>query len=95
MKAAIHRYPIKIVSRQVINLPKAAILLRVSQVNAEISLWAFINPEAEKELRVIRMIATGEEFNTEELKPNYIGTIEVDNITVPNRKLIWHVFEGI
>lgn len=84
MKQAIYKYPVS--PDASIEMPKGAQVLDVALQNGAPHLWVLVDPEAEKEVRYFRMIATGERFDTAGLA--YLGTFhEVSGW------MVFHLFE--
>ncbi len=71
----IFKYPIKIESRQMIQMPKGARILDVGRQGPLPYLWASVDPDAPVEPRIIRLVTTGEVYNEERL--DYIGHLQL------------------
>lgn len=69
-------------------LPKGATVLSFGKKEKEktLNIWAKVDPEQSTERRWFCLLATGEEFNEEELGLQFIGTACVD-------VYVWHLFE--
>ena len=79
----IWKFPID-VGPQEIKMPKGADVLTVQMQGNTPCLWALVDIEAEKELRVFNLVGTGHICRS--LKDNYIGTFQMG-------PLVWHLFE--
>lgn len=82
----VYKYPLSVVQRQCITLPKGAQILRVDNVEG-FHLWALVDPEAETELRCIEMFKTGQEVAGRNL--HYLGTCKIEI----GQELCLYVFE--
>jgi hypothetical protein len=69
-----------------ISMPKGAKVLTAQLQNNDITLWAEVNDNKEKETRVFEVYGTGHEMNEYDL--DYIGTVQ------DNSGLVWHVYEN-
>lgn len=81
---AIYKYPIKIVDKQVIEMPIGANILSIQMQNGIATIWAIVSTKECFTPVKIRIFATGEEIPSGSVL-RYIGTIQ-DEIYV------WHVF---
>lgn len=79
----IWKFPIALLERQVIQMPKGAHPLSVQMQGNTITLWAMVNTEHPMEDREIRIVGTGREADS---RDHYLGTVQVDGF-------IWHIFE--
>lgn len=86
----IHKYPLQMLDRQEIALPKGTTVLSVGTPQANetnaIMLWARVDTMQPKEKRVFAIVGTGDYMPTGQLR--FIGTI-----FMPSGKLVFHVFE--
>ena len=76
----VRRYPLALQREQVVTLPKGTHPLHFAVLADVPYIWAMVNPAAETVHCLIRMFATGEEFeewseqNTDGFRGDYIGT---------------------
>lgn len=84
----IFKYPIDLIDKQTIFMPKGAVILTVQIQMNRACIWSMVEPDKPNEKRVIRVIGTGHEIQDRNLK--YIGTIQQFD-----GELILHVFEAI
>lgn len=85
----IYKYPLQIVDRQIVEMPKYARILSIQVQNGVPCIWAQVKPQSEKEKRVIYIVGTGQDLE------NFIsdfcvyrGTFQMHSGT-----LVFHVFE--
>lgn len=84
----IHKFSLQQEPLQGIWIPKDATILTV-QVQRNIPcLWVLLDPDADKVLRKIVIVGTGQEFPEEGLR--YIGTFQLFE-----GSLVFHVFECV
>jgi len=76
--------------QQVIKLPKGANILSVTAQEEVVCLWAFVTPENEPEMRVFRILGTGDLINNEFSELEFIGTVQLDTL---DNIVSLHVFE--
>lgn len=86
MKEIIWKFELKVLSDQIILMPKGAKVLCVQVQNDFICLWAICDAEALKEKRKFSIFGTGHRLEGSDKK--YIGTIQLDN-----GSFVGHVFE--
>lgn len=84
----IYKYAINITDEQVIELPKGAEILTAQLQDKILQMWAIVNPNAEKQKRVIEIYGTGHPFPFGMAERKYIATVQKDG-------LVWHIFEFI
>lgn len=83
----IFKYPLHLVSHQVVAMPRGAEILSVQLQYETICLWAVVEPDRVSSARQIVILATGESVDKESfLYLKFIGTVQVD-------EYVWHVFE--
>lgn len=81
----IHSYIINLTSEQEVGLPNSAKIIEVKEQHGHLCLWAIIPiGDVAWEKRKIKIVGTGEEYDTTLLK--YINTVHCNS-------LVWHVFE--
>lgn len=83
----IHKYNLRVVDIQTINLPKDAIILSIQNQNGSLSMWCLIDTNDEMTPRTFRVIGTGERFEDEEACA-FLATVQCDH-------LVWHIFEQL
>ena len=87
----IWKFSLPIVDRQTVTMPKDANILSVQQQSGILQMWAIVEPDAEREPRVIEIVGTGNpmpDVTDEGLARCHIATVQ----TCQGR-LVWHVFE--
>ena len=87
----IWKYGLPIVDRQTVTMPVGAEILGVQEKAGGLQLWAVVNPDAQREQRVIEIVGTGNpmaDVITEGLARHHLATVQ----TVGGL-LVWHVFE--
>lgn len=84
----IFKYPLSTNSETELELPKLAEILRIDVQNNSIFLWAKVDPDAEKELRVFEVFGTGHTMPDFERK--FINTFFVQGGTY-----VFHAFERL
>lgn len=70
-----------------INMPINSKILHVTEQRGIPTMWALVNPRAEKIKRKFRIAGTGHQIKTEDTA-NFIGTIMLDG-----GSLMFHIFE--
>lgn len=86
MTKSIFKYEIKMEDSQIVMMPKNAEILCSDVQYGKMCLWALVNPNAEKESRLIIVKGTGHSIDEENMK--YIGTNQM-----MEGHLVWHIFE--
>lgn len=74
------------VDGQNVMMPADARILTAQVQSNTICLWAYVNPDAPLERRVIEILATGQWGDDE--KRVYIASVQVAS-------LVWHIFEKL
>ena len=82
----IWKYQIPIQDYFELELPKDAEILTVQMQYGIPCLWALVDPTAQQEFRLFRLLEIGHPGET--LNLDYIGTVQQ-----AEGQLIWHVFE--
>jgi hypothetical protein len=84
MESRIWKYELEITDTQIIEVPRAGVILSVANQNNKLCLWAMVEIDRPLEKREIEIIGTG---NPIEMKDrHFIGTVLID-------PFVWHVFE--
>jgi hypothetical protein len=86
----IWKFPLAIVDEQVIGLPKDAEILSVQFQGPQLCLWALLDTEAPKQMRLIRIIGTGNPAPDDLALWTFLGTVQQGYSGLPT--LVWHVF---
>jgi hypothetical protein len=60
----IWKYPLHLIDKQTVNMPKGAEILTVQIQNGTITMWALVDPESVKIKRTIEIFGTGHPINT-------------------------------
>ena len=87
----IWKFSLQITDRQTVTMPVGANILSVQDQAGGLQLWAIVNPDAEREQRVIEIVGTGNpmaDVDKEDLARFHIATVQVRG-----GALVWHVFE--
>lgn len=83
----IHKYPLDLIDEQYVFMPTGADILSAQAQGDQLMLWAKVDTGLSHEARKIVIIGTGNPIETNLVR--YVGTVQM-----PNRQLVWHVFEG-
>ena len=87
----IWKYGLPIVDRQTVTMPIGAEILGVQEQAGGLQLWAIVDPDAEREQRVIEIVGTGNQMVdviAEGLARHHLATVQT-----AGGLLVWHVFE--
>ena len=84
----IWKYQLKITDQNVLVIPKGAKLLSVVVQRHVLCLWAIVEPDREKEKRVIEILGTGNHVSERDVGRRFIGTVVMGSFD-------WHVFERL
>ena len=87
MKKSIWKFQLETVDEQSLLMPKGANILTVQTQNEIPCLWALVDPEGNKEERIIEIFGAGNPVN-DEIDRRYIGTYQS-----MRGSFIGHVFE--
>lgn len=93
--SVIYRYPLEITDRQTLMIPKGGWFLSAQAYQKEtlISSWWFLpDPDAELEPIAIRIIGTGNSFDTplDNMVPLATVVVYLQHVLTPT---VWHIFE--
>lgn len=66
-------------------IPKKAVFLDIQVQDGVPCMWAFVDPNVEKETCVIRIYGTGHQIPVEKEKLAYMGTFQIE-------RLVFHAF---
>jgi hypothetical protein len=87
IEIAIHKYKLKNdYGKQVVQMPKGAMILRVAFQDREIYVWARVLVEVELADYTFEVVATGQKLSTTQMGV-YVGTLHDEE-----RGLVYHVF---
>lgn len=90
----IWKFSLNVVDRQSVTMPAGSEILTVQDQYDGLQLWAIVaNPNAERELRTIEIVGTGNpmnDVNAEGFSRQYISTVQTRG-----GRLVWHIFELI
>lgn len=87
----IWKFSLQVTDRQTVTMPVGANILSVQDQSGGLQMWAIVNPDAEREQRVIEIVGTGNpmpDVDKEDLARFHIATVQVRG-----GALVWHVFE--
>ncbi len=88
----IWKFSLPIVGLQRVTMPKDASILSVQQQGAgDLQMWAIVDPDAEREQRIIEIVGTGNpmaDVTKEGLARLHLATVQTNG-----GSLVWHVFE--
>ena len=89
MGKTIWKFELETTDRQEIEIPINAEILTIQTQNGIPCLWALVNPENEKENKMLEIFGTGHPINYGMgVNRIYLGSYEINNGT-----LVFHVFE--
>ena len=87
IRKTIWKFPLPAVSPVVIAMPKGAEVLTVQTQDGMPHVWAFVDPDAEREDRYFDIYGTGQFIHPGvDTKRTYIGTYQ-------EPPFVWHLFE--
>ena len=87
----IWKFPLQTMDSQPVMMPQRAKILTVQAQHDEPCLWAIVNPNAPREVRMIDIVGTGHPmFEDLGLERKYIGTFQLRD-----GDLVFHVFERL
>jgi len=81
----IFKYPLEVLSEQVVKMPKGAVILDVQVQNGKPCLWAVVDQYSPTVERTIYTLGTGQEVALRNRK--HIATYQLDG-----GELVYHVF---
>ena len=82
----IHKFPLSSAwGTKVLHMPRGAEILCVQVQNDWPTLWALVDPSAEKEPRMVCVVGTGEEMPAAMGRSEYVGTVQ-------EGVFVWHIF---
>lgn len=84
----IWKYSLKLDDKIELEIPEGARILSVQMQGSVPSLWALVDSEAKKEIRVFYIFGTGTSNPLLRFALDYIGTFQ-------ERFFVWHVFEEV
>ena len=84
----IWKYQLEIEGRAVVKMPKDAEILSVQLQHHKPTLWAIVDPDAEKEERTIVIFGTGHPMPDSMAGLHFLGTVQTRG-----GGLVWHIFE--
>ena len=85
----IWKFELETIGNQNIEMPIGAEILTIQAQSEEPCLWALVNPEAKKELRIFEIFGTGHPIRYDTgITRNFIGTYQLKD-----GGLVFHVFE--
>lgn len=92
---SIYKYELEAREVQLVEVPKDAQCLRVAFQRDhrglwQLQLWCLVDPEAEKEERVLYLWPTGADIEVDREELLYVGTD-----TEPDTATVWHIFERV
>lgn len=77
-----YRAPMPMTSSDIV-LPKGAEVVHVGVQNAQLMIWAKVDPRAQLETRPFAVVATGHPFSESAI---HVGTVVLE-------QLVWHLLE--
>ena len=96
----IYKYKLEFKDKQVLELPKDFIPLRVDFQDGQLCLWAIVDPKKEKKNHDFYIVGTGWVRNNLD-KLNYISTVfetlemtddDMANMKPFKQNFVWHIF---
>lgn len=88
MSFTIHKYPLRAVQLQEIDMPCVARLLTVQVQHDQPCLWALVDPSSDIGKRRVRIYATGEPIDVATAGLRYLATFQLHG-----GALVFHAFE--
>ena len=86
----IWKYELKIVDKQVVDMPDSAGILSVAEQHGKLCMWAAVDSSAPKRERVLYVAGTGGPLpggmGADDATVLYVGTALIGS-------LVWHVFD--
>ncbi len=89
----IFKYPLGIVDRQIVEIPRHSRILSVQMQNERICLWALVDPGEAMESVAIRVHGTGHPLDDDIDGFDFTGTVQIPAPNMPNGSLVFHVFD--
>jgi hypothetical protein len=87
----IWKYQLADEARQVVMMPSGAEILSVQQQHGDLQLWAMVDPDLPKQMRVFEIFGTGTtmpDLSSEGRVRRHLATVQTCQ-----GMLVWHVFE--
>jgi hypothetical protein len=87
----IWKYQLADEARQVVMMPSGAEILSVQQQHGDLQLWAMVDPDLPKQMRVFEIFGTGTtmpDLSSEGRVRRHVATVQTCQ-----GMLVWHVFE--
>ncbi len=87
----IWKYQLDDEARQVVMMPSGAQIMSVQQQHGDLQLWALVDPDLPKQMRVSEIFSTGTtmpDLSSEGRVRRHVATVQVCQ-----GMLVWHVFE--
>ncbi len=84
----IWKFPFQIGDFVRIDMPSRSQILHVDAQDSQPTIWALVDTEAQRGIRIIRVLGTGHQILDKAFSPGpHIGTFQ-------DGKFVWHVFDG-
>ena len=84
---SVWKFPLRVTEVQVVTMPRAAKILSVAMQHGVPTLWAWVDPHAPTEERLIGLVGTGHLAPYPD-EADYLGTVF-------DGPLVWHVFAQV
>lgn len=81
----IYKFQLEIIDEQIIEVPNNTKFLSAQYQNGVLCLWGIVATEMPKQKTVITIIGTGNQFDYDENKHDYIATVQ-------QPPFVWHIF---
>ena len=82
----VFKYPLSIVNRQVVEMPKWVSILKVAFQDGQLCMWCQVTPSYQKITYPIYIVGTG--YPLPHIALNYLETV------ADKRGLVWHIYLG-
>jgi hypothetical protein len=86
MSSVIWKYPLRLEDRQMLSMPQGARVLAFGNQRGTPTMWALVEPEAQREAREVFIVGTGRLCTHVEAR-EYVGTAQFED-----GELVWHLF---
>jgi hypothetical protein len=77
MNTTIWKFELQVIDHQIVNMPAFAEILTVQMQHDKVCLWARVNPDADREVRIIEIYGTGHAFASVSRQRRYIATFQM------------------
>lgn len=82
----IFKFPIELTDRQTVEMQKGAHILSCQEQKGVLTIWAIVDPNAEKVERNIAIVGTGRADYPDTPRTKFIATVQQGDF-------VWHIFD--